>query len=174
MLPVVAAIAGSTMGSRARAAASTTAFSGAWQAPEAAVRRRGVGGVAEEGDAAADVPAGTTSAYYRTRQALFTPPVRRLVERDQTELHAEGEEVPSLRDMGQLASQTAEFMEQGRGLRSLACDARAVGSVRHPEPGDILAPRENAARDAVREVLSPHGAADAEDRRLTRRRASTG
>ncbi|MFB7992710.1 hypothetical protein ACFC4G_07755 [Streptomyces sp. NPDC056002] len=46
--------------------------------------------------------------------------------------------------------------------------------MRHPEPGDILAPRENAAHDAVREVLSPHGTADAEDRRLTRRRASTG
>jgi DNA-binding transcriptional regulator YbjK len=122
-------------------------------------------------DRAADMPGGTTSAYYRTRQALLTALVRRLVERDQAELHAAGEELPPLRDADQLAAQIAEFVEQrltGEGRRrSLARYACAVESVRHPELRDILVPRENTARDAVRDFLAAHGVADADDRTRT-------
>ena len=122
-------------------------------------------------DRAAAMPAGTTSAYYRTRQALLTALVRRLVERDQAELRAAGEELPPLRDADQLAALLAEFTERrlaGEGRRrSLARYACAVESVRHPELREILVPRENAARDAVRDFLAAHGVADAEDRTLT-------
>ncbi|RFC78395.1 TetR family transcriptional regulator C-terminal domain-containing protein [Streptomyces sp. AcE210] len=130
-------------------------------------------------DKAADMPAGTPSAYYRTRQALLTALVRRLVERDQAELHGAGERLPPrrrhahgpLRDADQLAVQIGEFIEQrltGEGRRrSLARYACAVESVRHPELRDILVPRENAARDAVRDFLAAHGLADAEGRTLT-------
>lgn len=41
-------------------------------------------------DAAAGLPVGTTSAYLRTRQALLTALVRRLVELDQGELQMMG------------------------------------------------------------------------------------
>ncbi|MFB7708590.1 TetR/AcrR family transcriptional regulator [Streptomyces sp. NPDC056105] len=122
-------------------------------------------------DKAADMSAGTTSAYCRTRQALLTALVRRLVERDQAELHAAGKELPPLRDADQLAPLIVEFVERrltGEGRRrSLARYACAVESVRHPELRDILVPRENAARDAVRAFLAAHGVADAEDRTLT-------
>lgn len=39
-------------------------------------------------DRAAALPPGTTSAYFRTRQALLTALVRRLVAQDQAELQA--------------------------------------------------------------------------------------
>lgn len=122
-------------------------------------------------DKAADMPAGTTSAYCRTRQALLTALVRRLVERDQAELHAAGKELTPLRDADQLAGLIAEFVERrlaGEGRRrSLARHACAVESVRHPELRDILVPREKAAGDAVRAFLDAHGVADAEDCTLT-------
>ncbi|MFF1357748.1 TetR/AcrR family transcriptional regulator [Streptomyces sp. NPDC058297] len=122
-------------------------------------------------DRAAVMPAGTTSAYFRTRQALLTALVRRLVERDQAELRSAGEGLPPLRDAGQLAALIGEFIEQrlaGEGRRrSLARYACAVESVRHPELRAILVPRENAARDAVRDFLAAHGVTDAEDRTLT-------
>ncbi|MFF2503779.1 TetR/AcrR family transcriptional regulator [Streptomyces sp. NPDC058067] len=122
-------------------------------------------------DRAAALPVGTTSAYYRTRQSLLTALVRRLVERDQAELRAAGEELPPLRDADQLAALIAGFVERrlaGEGRRrSLARYACAVESVRHPELRDILVPRENAARDAVRAFLAANGVRDAEARTLT-------
>ncbi|MFG3365789.1 TetR family transcriptional regulator [Streptomyces sp. NPDC048156] len=104
--------------------------------------------------------------------ALLTALVRRLVERGQAELRPAGEELPPLRDADQLTEQMGEFIEQrltGEGRRrSLARYACAVESVRHPEPRAVLVPRENAARDALRDYLAARGVADAEGRTLTR------
>ncbi|MGW9117630.1 TetR/AcrR family transcriptional regulator [Streptomyces sp. NPDC055663] len=122
-------------------------------------------------DRAAGLPPGTTSAYYRTRQALLTALVRRLVAHDQAELQAAGERAPVMRDAGELVDGLAGFVERrltGAGRqRSLARYACAVESVRHPELREILVPRENAARDAVRAFLRARGVADAEGRTLT-------
>ncbi|MGW0825765.1 TetR/AcrR family transcriptional regulator [Streptomyces sp. NPDC002845] len=122
-------------------------------------------------DRAANLPPGTTSAYYRTRQALLTALVRRLVELDQAELQAIGEQTPVPRDGGELAAGIAAFVEQrlaGDGRRrSLARYACAIDSVCHPELREILVPRENAARQAVRDFLAGQGVTDAEDRTVT-------
>ncbi|MBC2867120.1 TetR/AcrR family transcriptional regulator [Streptomyces mexicanus] len=122
-------------------------------------------------DRAAGLPPGTTSAYYRTRHALLTGLVRRLVERDQAELQALGKEPLGFGSAGELAERIAEFAEArltGEGReRSLARYACAVESVRHPELREILLPRENAARAAVRDFLAAQGVPDAEERTLT-------
>ncbi|WP_406500614.1 TetR family transcriptional regulator C-terminal domain-containing protein [Streptomyces sp. NBC_01590] len=122
-------------------------------------------------DRAADLPPGTTSAYFRTRQALLTALVRRLVAHDQAELQEAGERAPVPRDAGELTDGLAGFVERrltGEGRqRSLARYACAVESVRHLELREILLPRENAARDAVRAFLRAQGVADAEGRTLT-------
>ncbi|MFD5500954.1 hypothetical protein ACFWJS_14795 [Streptomyces sp. NPDC127061] len=53
------------------------------------------------------------------------------------------------------------------GPWSLARYACAVESVRHPELREILVPRRNAAREAVRAFLHAQGVTDAEGRTLT-------
>ncbi|AJP00334.1 TetR family transcriptional regulator [Streptomyces cyaneogriseus subsp. noncyanogenus] len=122
-------------------------------------------------DRAANLPPGTTSAYYRTRQALLTALVRRLVALDQTELQAAGERTPVPRNTEELVAGIAAFVEQrltGEGRRrSLARYACAIESVHHPELREILVPRENAARRAVRDFLAARGVADAEARTVT-------
>ncbi|WP_045693971.1 TetR/AcrR family transcriptional regulator [Streptomyces rubellomurinus] len=121
-------------------------------------------------DAAAGLPIGTTSAYLRTRQALLTALVRRLVELDQGELQAAGERV-AIRSAEELAGGIGELMRQrltGEGRRrSLARYACAVESVRDPELREILVPRENAGRAAVRAFLAGQGVADPDGRTAT-------
>lgn len=122
-------------------------------------------------DRAAALPPGTTSAYFRTRQALLTALVRRLVAQDQAELQAADEQAQVPRAAAELTDGLAGFVEQrltGEGRqRSLARYACAVESVRHPELREILVPRHNAAREAVRAFLHAQGVADAEGRTLT-------
>ncbi|MEU2672990.1 TetR family transcriptional regulator C-terminal domain-containing protein [Streptomyces sp. NPDC007164] len=122
-------------------------------------------------DRAAALPPGTTSAYFRTRQALLTALVRRLVALDQAELQAAGEQAQVPRAAAELTEGLAGFVERrltGEGRqRSLARYACAVESVRHPELREILVPRQNAARDAVRAFLRAEGVADADGRTLT-------
>ncbi|WP_326769709.1 TetR family transcriptional regulator C-terminal domain-containing protein [Streptomyces sp. NBC_01591] len=122
-------------------------------------------------DRAAGLPPGTTSAYFRTRQALLTALVRRLVAHDQAELQAASDQAATPRDADELTDGLAGFVERrltGVGRRrSLARYACAVESVRHPELREILVPRENAAREAVRAFLGAQGVADAEGRTLT-------
>ncbi|MEL5955001.1 TetR family transcriptional regulator C-terminal domain-containing protein [Streptomyces sp. CLV115] len=122
-------------------------------------------------DRAAALPPGTTSAYFRTRQALLTALVRRLVAQDQAELQAAGEQARVPRAAAELTDGLAGFVERrltGEGRqRSLARYACAVESVRHPELREILVPRQNAARAAVRAFLRAQGVADAEGRTLT-------
>ncbi|MET9426779.1 MULTISPECIES: TetR family transcriptional regulator C-terminal domain-containing protein [unclassified Streptomyces] len=124
-------------------------------------------------DAAAGLPTGTTSAYLRTRKALLTALAVRLVELDQTELGEAAESAP-LRpeaDPDELAEALARFSEArltGEGRRrTLARYACTVESVYHPELREVLVPRENAARDAVRAVLAAHGVADPDGRTVT-------
>ncbi|MFI9321926.1 TetR/AcrR family transcriptional regulator [Kitasatospora aureofaciens] len=121
-------------------------------------------------DAAAGLPAGTTSAYLRTRQALLTALVRRLVELDQGELQAMGERAV-IRSSDELVQGIAELMSRrltGEGRRrSLARYACAVESVRDPELREILVPRENAGRAVVRAFLADQGVADPDGRTAT-------
>jgi DNA-binding transcriptional regulator YbjK len=122
-------------------------------------------------DRAAHLPPGTTSAYYRTRQALLAALVRRLVALDQAELQAIGEQTPVPRGAEELAAGIAAFIDHrltGDGRRrSLARYACALESVHNPELREILVPRENAGRQVVRDFLAEHGVTDAEDRTVT-------
>ncbi|WP_027945304.1 TetR/AcrR family transcriptional regulator [Amycolatopsis taiwanensis] len=122
-------------------------------------------------DQAAGLPPGTTSAYLRTRTALLTALVRRLVELDQAELQALGEATPVPRNAEELAEEIAGFVElrlSGSGRqRSLARYACTVESARHPELREILMPRDNAAHVAVRTFLATQGVGEVEERTLT-------
>ncbi|WP_171165793.1 TetR/AcrR family transcriptional regulator [Streptomyces sp. I05A-00742] len=122
-------------------------------------------------DRAADLPLGTTSAYFRTRRALLDALVRRLVALDQAELQELGAALPTVRDDGELTDAIAAFTAlrlTGPGRRrTLARYTCAVESVRHPELREILVPRDNAAREAVRAFLAARGVPDPEGRTLT-------
>ncbi|MGW1028473.1 TetR/AcrR family transcriptional regulator [Streptomyces sp. NPDC002577] len=122
-------------------------------------------------DRAAGLPPGTTSAYYRTRQALLTALVRRLVALDQAELQEIGSRTPVPRNADELVAGIAAFVERrltGDGRRrSLARYACAIESVHHPELREILVPRENAGRHVVRDFLAAQGLADADARTVT-------
>ncbi|MET9828549.1 TetR family transcriptional regulator C-terminal domain-containing protein [Streptomyces sp. NPDC006385] len=115
-------------------------------------------------DRAAGLPPGTTSAYFRTRQALLTALVRRLVELDQAELQAAGETMPTLRTAADLVDRLTEFVELRLSAparrRTLARYACTMESVRHPELREILTPHDNAAHTAVRTFLAVHGTPD--------------
>ncbi|MFD5549500.1 TetR/AcrR family transcriptional regulator [Streptomyces goshikiensis] len=122
-------------------------------------------------DRRAAMPPGTTSAYFRTRAALLTALVTRLVHLDQSELHLMAEALPPLRTVEELVDGMALLVRQrltGEGRRrSLARYACAVESVRDPELRAILVPRENAGREAVRLFLAAHGVTDVENRTHT-------
>ncbi|WP_433447632.1 TetR/AcrR family transcriptional regulator [Streptomyces sp. CA-142005] len=122
-------------------------------------------------DRAAQLPPGTTSAYFRTRQALLTALVRRLVGLDQAELQEIGARTPPLRTAGDvvagLAAFTAARLTGDGRRRSLARYACAVESARHPELREILVPRENPARQALCDFLAAQGVADPEQRTVT-------
>ena len=113
-------------------------------------------------DRAAGLPPGTTSAYFRTRQALLTALVRRLVELDQAELQAAGEALPTPRTPGELTDALTDFIALRLAgparTRTVARYICTVESVRHPELRAILTPHDNAAHTAVRTFLASHGA----------------
>ncbi|MFD8599672.1 TetR/AcrR family transcriptional regulator [Kitasatospora sp. NPDC059646] len=122
-------------------------------------------------DRAAALPEGTTSAYCRTRAALLTALVRRLVELDQHELESTAARVAPPRTAAELVDGLAllahgRLTGEGR-RRSLARYACVLESVRDPELRDILTPRENTGRDAVRHLLAAHRVGDVEGRALT-------
>ncbi|MFE2527295.1 TetR/AcrR family transcriptional regulator [Streptomyces sp. NPDC059382] len=122
-------------------------------------------------DRKAVMPPGTTSAYFRTRAALLTGLVTRLVQLDQAELQTMAEGLPPLRTVEELADGMALLARRrltGEGRRrSLARYACAVESVRDPELRELLVPRENAGREAVRLFLDAHGVTDVENRTHT-------
>ncbi|WP_436736015.1 TetR/AcrR family transcriptional regulator [Streptomyces sp. BBFR102] len=119
-------------------------------------------------DRRAAVPPGTTSAYFRTRAALLTGLVARLVQLDQAELQAAADGLSPLRTVGELVDGLVALARRrltGEGRRrSLARHACAVESVRDGELREILAPRENGAREAVLQFLVKSGVADARSR----------
>ncbi|MFG2720605.1 TetR/AcrR family transcriptional regulator [Streptomyces sp. NPDC048416] len=114
------------------------------------------------------LPPGTTSAYFRTRAALLSGLVNRLVELDQAELQATAEAFPALRTAEELVDGMVLLARQrltGAGRRrSLARLSCTVESVRDPELRAILVPRENAGREAVRQFLAVQGVKDVESR----------
>ena len=122
-------------------------------------------------DRAANLPPGTTSAYYRTRQALLTALVRRLVALDQAELEEIGARTPMPRNAAELTAGLRAFTEHrlaGEGRRrSLARYACAVESVHHPELREILVPRDNLARRTAQDFLAAQGVEEAEERTVT-------
>ncbi|MEU2751466.1 TetR family transcriptional regulator C-terminal domain-containing protein [Streptomyces collinus] len=122
-------------------------------------------------DRKAALPPGTTSAYFRTRAALLTGLVSRLVQLDQAELQAIAENLPPIRTAEQLVDGMVLLTRQrltGEGRRrSLARYACTVESVRDPELREILIPRENAGREAVRLFLAGQGVTDVENRTHT-------
>ncbi|MFK0215472.1 TetR/AcrR family transcriptional regulator [Streptomyces sp. NPDC090298] len=122
-------------------------------------------------DRRAAMPPGTTSAYYRTRAALLTGLVARLVQLDQAELHGAADALPPLHSVEDLVDGMVALTRQrltGEGRRrSLARHACAIESVRDEELREILVPRENAGREAVRLFLAQHGVADVENRTHT-------
>ncbi|MEU3190594.1 TetR family transcriptional regulator C-terminal domain-containing protein [Streptomyces sp. NPDC006992] len=122
-------------------------------------------------DRRAALPTGTTSAYFRTRAALLSALVTRLVHLDQAELQAAAEALPPLRTAEELVNGMALLIGQrltGEGRRrSLARYACAVESVRDPELREILVPRDNAGREAVRSFLATRGVPDVESRTHT-------
>lgn len=102
---------------------------------------------------------------------LLTGLVNRLVRLDQAELHAMAQALPPLRTAeelvdGMLLLSRRRLTGESR-RRSLARHACAVESVRDPELREILVPRENAGREAVRLFLAAHGVADVENRTHT-------
>ncbi|MEE1766908.1 TetR family transcriptional regulator C-terminal domain-containing protein [Streptomyces sp. JV185] len=122
-------------------------------------------------DRKAALPSGTTSAYFRTRAALLTALVTRLVRLDQAELQSTAEQLPPLRTAEELVDGMSLLTRQrltGEGRRrSLARYACTIESVRDPELREILVPRENAGREAVRRFLAEHGVTDIENRTHT-------
>ncbi|MBO8186374.1 TetR/AcrR family transcriptional regulator [Streptomyces spirodelae] len=122
-------------------------------------------------DRKAALPSGTTSAYFRTRTALLTALVMRLVQLDQAELQSTAEQLPPLRTAEELVDGMSLLTRQrltGEGRRrSLARYACVVESARDPELREILVPRENAGREAVRRFLAEHGVTDVENRTHT-------
>ncbi|MEU1014068.1 TetR family transcriptional regulator C-terminal domain-containing protein [Streptomyces sp. NPDC005898] len=122
-------------------------------------------------DRGAAMPPGTTSAYFRTRAALLTALVVRLVQLDQAELETTAAGLAPLRTAEDLVDAMVALTRQrltGEGRRrSLARHACAVESVRDKELREILLPRENAGREAVRLFLVEHGVPDVENRTHT-------
>ncbi|QGV76878.1 TetR/AcrR family transcriptional regulator [Streptomyces ficellus] len=122
-------------------------------------------------DRRAALPPGTTSAYFRTRAALLTALVTRLVQLDQAELQATAERLPPLRTVDDVVDGIVQLTRQrltGEGRRrSLARYACAVESVRDPELRKILVPHENAGRRAVRSFLAAHAVPDVDNRTHT-------
>ncbi|GIE98555.1 TetR/AcrR family transcriptional regulator [Paractinoplanes rishiriensis] len=133
----------------------------------AALADAAIGLLAEEGarglthravDARAAMPAGTTSAYLRTRQALIEAVVDRLADLD-------GEPAPPAPadDLDGLAAGIAAMLDhqlsEGR-TRTLARYACLLEATYRPELRTILA-HGAASRAAARQMLAAAGAADA-------------
>ncbi|MEU7820350.1 TetR/AcrR family transcriptional regulator [Catellatospora sp. NPDC049133] len=122
-------------------------------------------------DARAALPAGTTSAYYRTRKALIEALVQRLADLDAADLSAgslPSDDVPayapelSEADLDGIAAATGALLDRwltdGRS-RALARYACVLEATHHPELRDILG-HGTASRVQARAMLAAAGAAD--------------
>lgn len=124
-------------------------------------------------DARAALPAGTTSAYYRTRKALIEALVQRLADLDAADLAAGGlpdDDVPvyprslplTETDLDGIAAAAGALLDRwltdGR-TRALARYACVLEATHHPELRDILG-HGAASRVQARALLAAAGAAD--------------
>jgi AcrR family transcriptional regulator len=120
-------------------------------------------------DARAGLPAGTASAYLRTRKALVEAVVQRLADLDTADLATRGVPtgpVGAAPDLDQLSAGIAALLDGwltvGR-TRTLARYACLLEATHHPELRPILA-YGVAMRTQARELLTAAGAPDAERR----------
>ncbi|MEZ0113445.1 DNA-binding transcriptional regulator YbjK [Catenulispora sp. EB89] len=127
-------------------------------------------------DARAGVPLGSTSAYFRTRQALLTAIVKRLSDLDREDLRRRGLDLPSAGakprqpitdDLDAVAAATAAFIDlslshtRNRALARYHC---RLESITQPDLRALLTPHEEAAFRQTRELLARHGAPDLDAR----------
>jgi DNA-binding transcriptional regulator YbjK len=120
-------------------------------------------------DARAGLPAGTASAYLRTRKALVEAVVQRLADLDTADLAARGVPtgpVGAAPDLDQLSAGIAALLDGwltvGR-TRTLARYACLLEATHHPELRPVLA-YGVAMRTQARALLTAAGAPDAERR----------
>ncbi|MEV4890946.1 hypothetical protein AB0K48_16290 [Nonomuraea sp. NPDC055795] len=128
------------------------------------VAREGMRALTHRGlDAAAGMPPGTTSAYFRTREALVTGLVRRIAELDRAQLDAGRQGLREHADLETAATATAAFVDHwlsaGRN-RALARYQCLLETIQYPRLRAILTPHEEAAREQVRAFLERAGAPD--------------
>jgi AcrR family transcriptional regulator len=132
-------------------------------------------------DGRAGLPQGTTSAYFRTRQALLTAVVKRLSDLDREDLRRGGLDLPSepgapqngnpprsLPDgLDAVAAATAMFIDlslsrtRNRALARYHC---RLESITQPDLRALLAPHEEAAFRQTRELLAAYQAPDLDAR----------
>lgn len=128
-------------------------------------------------DTRAGVPQGTTSAYFRTRQALLTAIVKRLSDLDREDLRRGGLDLPSGAstkapqrvpgDLDVVAAATAAFIDlslsrtRNRALARYHC---RLESITQPDLRALLAPHEEAAFRQTRDLLAAHGVPDLDAR----------
>jgi DNA-binding transcriptional regulator YbjK len=113
-------------------------------------------------DARAELPAGTTSAYFRTRKALIEAVVRRVAVLDTSDLA--GQELPRTElgtaDLDRLATGIAAVLDAwltaGRS-RTLARYACLLEATHHPELRQIL-DYGRASRELARAMMAAAGA----------------
>jgi DNA-binding transcriptional regulator YbjK len=117
-------------------------------------------------DAAAEVPAGSTSYYFRTRAALLNACLEDLVEQDLAELDvmqplltADDPEVLA----GAIADMVLHGLTAGRE-RHLARYELSLESLRRPDVAEVLQSGGRQIRGRVTEVLADLGAPGAEER----------
>ncbi|GAA4588870.1 AcrR family transcriptional regulator [Actinoplanes octamycinicus] len=113
-------------------------------------------------DTAAGLPPGSTSYYYRSRAALLSACVQRLVEEDHAELDGLAPRLAAA-DPATLARLLAEILHRwltaGR-QRQLARYELTLESVRRPEVAADLHRSGAGLRDRIAELLTGLGAAD--------------
>lgn len=109
-------------------------------------------------DRAATLPAGSTSYYFRTREALVNGCVRRLLELDRADVRAPEGPAPGLDRLVDLATEACVRMVTTNAKRTRARYELALHSIRTPalrrelvEAGDLL-------RGGIAEVLGRLGA----------------
>lgn len=113
-------------------------------------------------DAQAGLPAGSTSAYFRTRKALVEGVVQRLADLDNAEVVDASMTVP--RDLDRLSEGVAHVFDQWMTTareRTLARYACLLEATHHPELRGILTHGERP-RAQARELLAALGAEDPE------------
>jgi DNA-binding transcriptional regulator YbjK len=113
-------------------------------------------------DEFAGLPAGSTSYYHRSRAALLSACVRRLVDRDHAELDAISS-VAGATDPAALADALARLLHHWMSVdrhRHLARYELTMEAVRRPDVAEELRRAGQDLRDRIAAILASFGAAD--------------